>query len=51
MTNRLFDFDGYCLSFTAKVLECEAQEDGFAVVLDAHAFGADSGRISAFLTA
>ena len=43
MTNRLFDFDGYCLSFTAKVLECEAQEDGFAVVLDATAFAPEGG--------
>lgn len=52
MTERIFDQDVQCLTFTARVLSCEARGDAWAVVLDRTAFfpegggqGADHGTL------
>ncbi len=43
ITERLFDKDGFLLSFTACVLACKEEEHGFAVALDRTAFAPQGG--------
>lgn len=43
MTEKLFDFDGYLLSFDSRVLSCTEIESGYAVVLAATAFAPEGG--------
>lgn len=43
MTEKLFDFDGYLLSFDSRVLSCTEIEGGYAVVLVATAFAPEGG--------
>lgn len=38
MTQRIYETDSYCKEFTATVLSCEKNEDGYAVELDKTAF-------------
>ena len=43
MTEKLYELDSYCRSFTATVIECKSHEDGFAVRLDRTAFFPEGG--------
>ena len=43
MTKKLFDFDGYLLSFDSRVVSCETVDGGFAVVLEETAFAPEGG--------
>ncbi len=43
MTKRLYEQDSFCRSFTANVLSCVPQGDGYAVTLDRTAFFPEGG--------
>lgn len=43
MTNRLYERDSYVREFTAAVVSCEQEKNGFAVVLDQTAFFPEGG--------
>lgn len=43
MTAKLYDKDAYIKEFTAKVLSCEAAEEGYHIVLDKTAFFPEGG--------
>lgn len=43
MTKKLFDFDGYLLSFDSRVVACEATDEGYGVVLEETAFSPEGG--------
>ena len=43
MTKRLFDFDGYLLRFCSRVVSCEKDARGYAVVLEETAFAPEGG--------
>ena len=43
MTEKLYDFDSHLFTFQAKVLQCDADGDRFAVVLDQTAFFPEGG--------
>ena len=43
MTEKLYEKDSYLKSFTAQVLRCDAEGEGFCVVLDHTAFFAEGG--------
>ena len=43
MTERLFEKDAYCRSFTANVVSCEEKDGSFLVVLDKTAFFPEGG--------
>ena len=43
MTKRLFDFDGYLLRFSSRVVSSEKTEEGYAVILEETAFAPEGG--------
>ncbi|MPN45123.1 hypothetical protein SDC9_192690 [bioreactor metagenome] len=43
MTEKLYEKDSYLKSFTAQVVRCDAEGEGFCVVLDRTAFFAEGG--------
>lgn len=43
MTEKLYDLDAYCKTFSATVLECNPGENGFDIVLDRTAFFPEGG--------
>ena len=50
ITEKLYDKDSHIKAFTAKVIDCRKNENGFEVILDKTAFfprAADSMRIRA----
>ena len=43
MTKRLFDFDGYLLQFSSRVVSSEKVDGGYAIVLEETAFAPEGG--------
>ncbi len=43
MTEKLYDLDAYCKTFSASVLECNPGENGYDIVLDRTAFFPEGG--------
>lgn len=43
LTNKLYENDSYCREFTADVLSCEAEAEGYVVVLNQTAFYPEGG--------
>lgn len=43
MTEKLYELNSYCRTFTATVLECQSHDDGYAVRLDCTAFFPEGG--------